>query len=69
MGHELHPDKFENYVRNEAVLTGLNHDPTNDEAYWIRCKKCGHVMNTKRRPKGFGSGVNLTRQIVTITLS
>ena len=60
---ELHPDRGSGEVPCESVTHGLNADfSAYPETSYIRCKKCGFVMNKARHPKGWGIGtlINVT---------
>lgn len=55
---ELHPRRQRPQIRNEAVTTGINHDQvTYPESGYIRCSRCGQVLNKHRHPQGTGDGV------------
>lgn len=54
---DLHPDKYGGRIDCEVTTHGRNrNDGVYPETSYIRCKKCGFPMNTKRHPKGVGEG-------------
>lgn len=54
---DLHPDKFGQAIDCEITTHGRNrNDGVYSENSYVRCKKCGFPMNTKRHPKGVGEG-------------
>lgn len=55
----LHPDRGDaGEIPSESVTHGLNADFSAwPETAYIRCKKCGFIMNKARHPKGWGTGV------------
>lgn len=52
----VHPDRGGGPIDRE-LQSGMNTDKaTYPEGSWIKCKKCGHVLNRARHPKGWGVG-------------
>jgi len=53
----LHPDRAGGEVPCESVTHGLNADfSAYPETAYIRCRKCGFILNKKRHMKGWGTG-------------
>lgn len=54
---DLHPDRFGSPIPNTTTTTGRNrNDGAYPESSYLKCKKCGFVMNSVRHPKGRGEG-------------
>lgn len=54
---DLHPDRGGGPIDSDSVTTGQNYDLGDyPESGFIRCKKCGTILNTKRHPKGWEEG-------------
>lgn len=54
---DLHPDKYGQAIDCDVTTHGRNHnDGVYPEKSYLRCKKCGFPMNTKRHSKGRGEG-------------
>jgi hypothetical protein len=54
---DLHPDKFGQSVEADVTRYGRNNnDGTYPEDMYIKCKKCGFIMNKARHSKGWGEG-------------
>ena len=61
MSQELHPDKYGDQIPNDCVTQGRNrNDGAIPESGFLRCKKCGFVLNKHITAKGHGDGINLT---------
>jgi len=55
----LHPDKGGGEIPCDIVTHGLNADFSPiPETRYIRCRKCGFILNTARHPKGWGTGIS-----------
>lgn len=70
---DLHPDKYGQAIDNNVTRHGRNrNDGAYPEGSYIRCKKCGFSMSTRRHPKATGEGntynspTSFTREGVTI---
>ena len=54
-----HPDRGAENIPCIEINSGLNADFTQyKESAYIRCRKCGFIMNTQRFPKGWGTGIS-----------
>lgn len=54
----VHPDRGAESIPCVSITHGLNADFTAlPETAYIRCRKCGFILNTARHPKGWGTGV------------
>jgi len=55
---ELHPRRQQPQIPNDSVTTGKNREnATYPESGYIRCSRCGFVMNKYRSPQGTGDGI------------
>ena len=53
----VHPDRGAEEIPCISITTGLNADFTGlPETAYVRCRKCGFIMNKARHPKGWGDG-------------
>ena len=58
-----HPDRGAESIYAVSVTHGLNADNAPlPETCWVRCRKCGFVLNTARHPKGWGEGITHTME-------
>jgi hypothetical protein len=54
---DLHPNKYGDPISNTVTTTGRNrNDGSYPEAGFLRCKKCGQIMNKFKHHKGIGEG-------------
>ena len=51
-----HPDQFGDRVRSASYRGGINYDEK-DESGFIRCKKCGYIMDMTKHVRGKGAAV------------
>ena len=56
----VHPDRGDaGEIPCVSVNHGINSDfSTYREMAYIRCRKCGFIMNKDRHPKGWGTGIS-----------
>lgn len=55
----VHPDRGAAEVPCISITHGLNADfSALPETAYIRCRKCGFMMNKARHPKGWGTGIS-----------
>jgi hypothetical protein len=56
----LHPDRGDaGEIPCVSISHGLNADfSAVPETSYIRCRKCGFIMNKARHPKGWGTGIS-----------
>ena len=58
---DLHPDKYGYAIPNDCTTQGRNrNDGAIPESGFLRCKKCGFILNKHITTKGWGDGINLT---------
>ena len=58
MFREEHPRKSRAVIRDTTPTRGRNAPAVgNPESAFIRCSRCGFVLNTTRHPKGRGEGI------------